>query len=126
MVQKKSEDAYKKILNTSGLVTTVALNAKSTEIENKIPSVTGLVIIGALNLNVIETENKIPDTSHFINTQAFSRLTKISFNEKTKEAVKSLASKNQANNALDLENKIGKKTEKLQKFDSSYFIGKSC
>ena len=42
-----------------------------------------------------------------------------------KEAAKTLSSKTGASNALDLEDKNKKNIEKLQTFDSSYFLGKS-
>ena len=42
-----------------------------------------------------------------------------------KEAVKSLASRSQVDNALDVGGKNIKNIEKLQTFDSSYFLGKS-
>ena len=79
----------------------------------------------ALNAKVIETENETPDTSHFINTQEFYRLTKLSLNARMKEAEKSLASKTEVTNALDLKDKNRKKKkEKFRKFDSSHFLGK--
>ena len=79
----------------------------------------------ALNAKVTETENETPDTSHFINTQEFYRLTKISLDVRMKEAEKSLASKTELTNALDLRDKNrGKKKEKFWKFYSSHFLGK--
>ena len=42
-----------------------------------------------------------------------------------KKAAKTLSSKTEASNALDLGNKNKKKIEKLQAFVSSYFLGKS-
>ena len=54
-----------------------ALNAKVIEIERGTKAV--------INRKATEIENKIPDTSHFINTQEFSRLTKIRFNRRMKE-----------------------------------------
>ena len=54
-----------------------ALNAKVIEIEWGTKAV--------LNRKDTEIENKIPDTSHFINTQEFGRLTKIRFNRRMKE-----------------------------------------
>ena len=44
---------------------------------------------------------KWPNTSHFINTQELSRLSKISFDTRMKEAQKNL-SQNDVSNALDL------------------------
>ena len=45
---------------------------------------------------------KWPNTSHFINTQELSRLSKISFDTRMKEAQKNLISQNDVSNALDL------------------------
>ena len=64
----------------------------------------------------------MPDASDFFNTQEFNRLIKIRFDVRMKEAVKSLASKSQVNDALDLGDQNRKK---LQMFDSSYLLGKS-
>ena len=55
-----------------------------------------------MNAKATEIENKIPDTGHFINTQEFKRLTKISFDARIKEAAKSLGSICQVDKALDL------------------------
>ena len=108
-----------KILRVTGLVTATALNTKATEIENKIPDITNLATKAALNTKATEIENKIPVTTHFINTQEFNRLTKIS------SAAKDFVSKTKVSNAIDLGEKIKKKINKLQKFDSGYFLGKS-
>ena len=70
-------------------------------------------------------ENEIPDASYFINTHKVNRLTKMNFDARMKEAAKTLSSKTEASNALYLENKNKKKTEKLQTFNSSYFLGKN-
>ena len=103
----------------------IECKTKVTELESKIPSIIGLMTTAALNAKVIETENETPDTSHFINTQEFYRLTKLSLNARMKEAEKSLASKTEVTNALDLRDKNRKKKkEKFRKFDSSHFLGK--
>ena len=47
-----------------------------------------------LNTEVTEIENKVPDTTGFITTPEFNRLTKISFGAKMKQAAKILVSKN--------------------------------
>ena len=39
-----------------------------------------------LNMKAIEIDSKIPNTSSFITTPELNRLTKISFDERTKEA----------------------------------------
>ena len=45
---------------------------------------------------------KWPNTSHFINIQELSRLSKISIDTRMKEAQKNLISQNDVSNALDL------------------------
>lgn len=51
---------------------------------------------------------------------------KISFDPRMKEAKKSLASKIEVNNAVDLEDKNWKKTpENIQAFNLSYLLGNS-
>ena len=62
----------------------IECKTKVTELESKIPSIIGLMTTAALNAKVIETENETPDTSHFINTQEFYRLTKLSLNARMK------------------------------------------
>ena len=47
--------------------------------NKKIPSVTGLVTTASLNVKVTEIENKISDTTDFITTPEFNRLTKINY-----------------------------------------------
>ena len=70
----------KKILNTSGLVTTTALKTKITEVENKISNTT------VLNTEISEIENKIPDNSKYIITQEFNKLTEENFDVRLKQA----------------------------------------
>ena len=88
--EKKIEDVDKKIHNTTGLVkktdnnterlkailllTTAALNTKSTEIENKILHITSLDTKATLNTKTTEIESKIPNSSF---------TTETSFNIKT-------------------------------------------
>ena len=71
-----------------------------------------------------QIENKIPDTSHFINTQGFNRLTKIRFDARIKRQRKALRVKLKQLTPQIQEIKI-EKNRKLQTFDSSYFLGKS-
>ena len=52
------------------------------------PDITNLVTKVTLYLQVMEIEKKIPHTPHFVNIQEFSRLTKISFDARTKEVEK--------------------------------------
>ena len=67
-------------------------------------------------MKAIAFENKISDTNHFINTQEFNRLTKISLDTRMKEAEKSIVSKTKIKNALDLGDKKNIKNKKLQTF----------
>ena len=54
-------------------------------------------------------ENEIPNTSSFITTPDFNRLTKISLEEKMEDAENSLMRKTEVKNALDLRVKNGRK-----------------
>ena len=137
----------KNIPDVTGLVTTATLNAKATEIENKIPDITNLATKAALktkatviegktpditnlptkadlNTKATQTENKIPDASGFITTPEFNRIGTINFDAKMKEAEKSLATKVQSMNAIDIAIK-NKEIKGLQTFDSGYISGKS-
>ena len=69
------------------------------EVESKITDNTNLATKTVLNTKSTEIENKIPDTTSFITTPKFNRLTKIGFDAKIKEAAKSLALKSQVVNA---------------------------
>ena len=64
----------KKILDTSGLVTTTVLNTKVGQVENKIPDTIGLLTSIVLNTKISEVENTIPDNSMYITTQEFNEL----------------------------------------------------
>ena len=64
-LEKKINDADKKIPDTSGLVKKTDYNAKITEIEGKIPSITGLATTAALNA----VESKIPNVSNLVKKQ---------------------------------------------------------
>ena len=61
-LEKKIDDAGKKIPNSSGLLKKTDYNAKFTGIEGKIPSIADLATTGALNA----VENKIPSVSDLI------------------------------------------------------------
>ena len=92
------------------MATKAALNTKATEIENKL----------------------LDDTTDFITTLEFNRLTNISFDVRIIEAAKIFACKNQVDNRLytagknrEKIKKLQEKIKKLQTFDLSYFSGKS-
>ena len=76
-------------------------------------------------MKAIEIDSKIPNTSSFITTPELNRLTKISFDERTKEAEWSLGSKTKLNNPLDLGDKNKKTKNKsfrhlIQLFQNTY------
>ena len=89
-----------KVSSVTGLV--AALNTKATEIVDEIPDITNLAFKGALSTKTVKIKNKMPDITSFINTPEFHKLTKISFDARTKTAVKNLVSKGEVKNALDL------------------------
>ena len=110
--------------------------AKLTELENKIPDISNLVNKTDYNTKVTEIENKLNIHKHdkYINTQAFKKLTANVFNARIAQA--NLITKTEFDSKLSsLHRKItSKKTKhllvqnelnKLNIFDSSYFIGKS-
>ena len=63
-------------------------------------------------MKVTEIEDKIPDTTGFITTPEFIRLTELSFGARMKEVTKNFATKSKVTTALNLgeENKQNKKT----------------
>ena len=75
-LEKKINDADKKIPDTSDLANKTDLNAKITEIENKVSNITGL----ATNSALTAVENKIPDVSSLVTKTDYN--TKISDIEK--------------------------------------------
>ena len=76
-------------------------NTKATVVEGKIPGITNQVAKAALNEKATEINSKIPDSTGFITTPECNRLAKISFDARTKEVAKSVASKVQVDNTLD-------------------------
>ena len=59
------------------LVSTAAPSTEVTDVENKIPDITNLAIRTNLNIIAVETDFEIPNTSSFITTPEFNRLTKM-------------------------------------------------
>ena len=59
-------------------------------------------------------KKKVPDTTRFITTPEFNRLTKINLDATMKQESRSLASK-MSSTALDIADKIEKKIKNLQK-----------
>ena len=80
-LEKKTKDGDKKIPNTKGLVRKTDCNTKITEIENKVLEISNPARKAALNTKASEIKNKIPDTTGFIATSEFNKLTKISFDQ---------------------------------------------
>ena len=76
----------KKILTTSGLVTTTDLNTKISEVENKIPDTSNLVTTNVLNTKINEVESKIPNHDKYITTPEFNKLTAENFTARLKQA----------------------------------------
>ena len=67
-LEKDIGDVENKISDNSVLATSVAVNAKATEITNKIPNISNLVTTAKLNTKTIEIENKIPDITSLVTT----------------------------------------------------------
>ena len=104
--------------------TTAALNAKIGEVENKIPGNSGLVISTFLNKKIGEVENnKIPDHPKYITTSEFNEFSASRFNTKLKQG--NLATNSDVDAVSQCVNKSKEKTERLQTFNLSYFVGKS-
>ena len=59
------------------LVSTAAPSTEVTDVENKIPDITNLAIRTNLNIIAVEIDFEIPNTSSFITTPEFNRLTKM-------------------------------------------------
>ena len=74
-----------------------------------------------LNTKIDEVENKIPNDSKYVTIHKFNKFIGKTFDTKLKQA-KLVASS--SNTVLDLANKNKLKIEKLQTFDSNYFLGK--
>ena len=96
-----------KIPGVNILVKKTELNAKVTQIEGKIPDVSNL----ATNSALIAVENKISNVASLITKTYFDAELKKVSDRVTSNKSKHLLVKNELN--------------KLQKFDSSYFRGKS-
>ena len=96
-----------KIPDVSSLVKKTDFNTKVTEIEGKIPSISSL----ATNSKLTAVENKIPDISGLVKKTNLDA-------EWKRNSDRITLSKSRH---LQIENKL----KKLEKFDSSYFKGKS-
>ena len=67
-LEKKIDDADKKMANTSGLVKRTDYNAKITEIKGKMSSITGLAFAATFN----EVENEILNVSYLLNKSDYN------------------------------------------------------
>ena len=74
------------IKNTSGLVTSTALNTKRSKVEKKIPDPSSLVTTIVLNTKIGEVENKIHDHAKYITAPEFKKLTAEKFKERLGQA----------------------------------------
>ena len=128
----KLTELENKIPDVSNLAQETAL----TIVENKIPDVRNLVNKTDYNTKVIEIENKLNNHNHdkYIDTEEFNKLTADVFNTKIAQA--NLMNKTEFDAKLSsliqkiVKNKtkhllVKNKLDKLNTFDSSYFIGKS-
>ena len=131
--KKNIGDVEKKILDTSGLVTTTVLNTKTSEVENKIPSASSLETTTVLNTKISEVENKIPVHAKYITTQEFNKLTAENIEARLKQA--DLVNKTDFDNKLTSFNKrvTSNKTKHLEvqkkpnspiTKDYNYFLGR--
>ena len=77
---------FVKKTDTSGLLTTIVLNTKVSEVDNKIPDTCSLVTTNVLKTKINEVGNKITDNSKNITTQEFNKLTAEHFAARLKEA----------------------------------------
>ena len=94
----------------------------------KKPSTTGLVKKTSLDAKVKEIEDKIPGCYKFVTTREFDKLTNISFDTKTKEAMKFLTTESGTKNALHVIDKNKKYWIKYHQKDVAvlcrmYFTG---
>ena len=72
--------------DTNGLVTTIVLNTKISDVENKILVTNGLVTTTVSNTKISEVENRISDNSKYIITQEFNKLTTKHFTARLNQA----------------------------------------
>ena len=72
--------------DTNGLMTTIVLNTKISEVEKKVPDSSSLVTTTVLNTKVSEAANTIPDHSKYITNSEFNKLTTENFTARVKQA----------------------------------------
>ena len=114
----------------------MATNSALTAVKNKIPDVSNLVKKTNYNTKISEIEKKVTDHDHdeYITTPEFIKLTAENFTARLAQA--NLVTKTDFDIKLKKRNRtissnktkhvlVENELEKLQKFDSSYFRGKS-
>ena len=89
---------WQKKPDTSGLMTTIVLNTKVSEVDNKIPDTCSLVTTNVLKTKISEDGKKIADNSKYITNQEFNMLTVEHFAARLREA--NLVNKNDFDNTL--------------------------
>ena len=94
VLNTKNADIENTVPDITNLVTKASLNTKAVDVQSKkITGITNLATKASLNKKVTEIGNKIFDTTGFITTSEFNRLTRISLDARIKQEAKSLASK---------------------------------
>ena len=78
-LEKKKIEMLRKNPDFSGLVTTIVVNKRISEVKNKILDIVSLVTTTSPNMKIGDVENKILDHTTYIATQEFIRLTAESF-----------------------------------------------
>ena len=84
--------------------------------------ITSISTKATLNTKTREIENKIPDTTGFIATTGFNRLTNIRFDARMKEATESLASKDRVTTALDIADRNRENIQKTLDYISQNYL----
>ena len=85
-LKKEIGNTDKKLLDTSGLVTTTVLNTKNSKVEHKIPATSSLVTATVLNRKSGEIENKSLDHSKYITAEKFNKIAAENFASRLKQA----------------------------------------
>ena len=125
-----------KLENKIADISNLAIKTALTTVENKIPDISSLVKKTDCNNKVTEIENKLNDHNHdkYITTPEFNKLAAAVFNARLAQA--NLITKTDFDAKLSSLNRkiannkskhllVQNELNKLKKFDSSYFIGKS-
>ena len=121
-------------------MTTIIVNPNIGEVENTIPDTSGLVPATVLNTKIGKDENKISDVSGLVKKTYYNAkisdteakyFTTVDYRKFPSEILKmkikqtNLRINRDINAVPHYVNKNEEKTEKQQKFDLSYFLGKS-